>query len=120
MIINNVKFPPPDQGFEIIESTNVDAGRNTKGVVVGQKIGRNIWKLNNLQWTGLTVEQWTAMKKALSSFYIPVTFTDDTNTRRTITMYPGDRTSTPVKVSAKTLEYNKLQTCKFNLIDCGE
>lgn len=117
IIINNVKVPAPDEGYTIIESTNVDAGRNTNGAVIGQKVGRNIWKINNLQWSNLTPQEWASLKQALEPFYVNVTFTDDLNVRHTIKMYPGDRQSQPYNVSG--LGYKRFRDCKFNLIDCG-
>lgn len=116
-IVNGVQFPDPDEGYEIIESTFVDAGRNVNGAVVGQVVGRNIWKINNLQWSHISPEQWIMMKQALKPFYVDVTFTTDENERKTITMYPGDRTSHPLHVSG--YNYDRFKTCKFNLIDCG-
>ena len=115
--IGAVAVPAPDDGFEIQEITNVDAGRNANGVVVGQKVGRNIWKINNLQWSKLTPDEWLSLKKAISKFFVKVTFTADDNKRHTITMYPGDRSSKPYRVSG--LKYEAFKECKFNLIDCG-
>lgn len=116
-VVNGVQFPDPDEGYEIIESTIVDAGRNVNGATVGQIVGRNIWKINNLQWSHISPEQWIMMKDALKPFYVDVTFTTDTNERLTLKMYPGDRTSHPLHVAG--LNYDRFQTCKFNLIDCG-
>jgi hypothetical protein len=117
IIINGVAMPAPDEKPEIIESTFVDSGRNANGVVVGQVVGRPIWKINNLQWSNLTPEQWARLKRALSPFFIPVTFTNDYNERITLIMYPGDRTSTPFHVDG--LSYTQFKNCKFNLIDTG-
>lgn len=110
-------MPAPDEKPEIIESTFVDSGRNANGVVVGQVVGRNIWKINNLQWSNLTPEQWARLKRALQPFFIPVTFTNDYNERMTLIMYPGDRTSTPYHIEG--LSYAQFKGCKFNLIDTG-
>lgn len=115
--INGVDVPAPDEGFDIQEITNVDAGRNTNGTVVGQKIGRNIWKINGLQWTSLSANDWKRIKNALAPFFVEVTFTADDNKRHTVTMYPGDRSSKPYQVSGLT--YKRFRECKFNLIDCG-
>ena len=56
--INGVACPCPMYGIEIIKSVVVDSGRNAKGEVVGQKIGRTLYKLNNLEWRGLTIDEW--------------------------------------------------------------
>lgn len=115
--INGVQMPAPDAGYEIQEMTNVDAGRNANGVVVGQKVGRNVWKLEGLQWTKLTPTEWKTIKNALAPFFVKVTFTADDNRQHTVTMYPGDRSSKPIKAS--NLTYTAFRECKFNLIDCG-
>lgn len=117
LIVNGVKFPCPMYGLDIIHSQTVDSGRNANAAVVGQLIGRKLWKINNLQWGGLDPQTWKEMKKALEPFFVPVTFTTDENERITITMYPSDTTGKPLHV--ENLEYTKFENCKFNLIDCG-
>ena len=117
LIVNGVKFPPPAPGMQIIHSQNVDAGRNANGAVVGQLVGRKLWKINNLQWNGIDAETWAEMKAALEPFFVPVTFTGDDNQRRTVYMYPGDTTGEPLKLDG--IFYSRYATCKFNLIDCG-
>lgn len=117
LIVNGVLFPPPRNTMEIVHSQVVDSGRNVNGAVVGQKIGRKLWKINNLEWAGLDPETWKRMKHALDDFFVPVTFTNDFNERITVTMYPGDVTSKPLFV--KDMTYTQFEKCKFNLIDCG-
>ena len=117
LIVNGVKFPPPAPGMQIIHSQNVDAGRNANGAVVGQLVGRKLWKINNLQWNGIDAETWAEMKSALEPFFVPVTFTGDDNKRHTVYMYPGDTTGEPLKLDG--IFYSRYATCKFNLIDCG-
>lgn len=117
LIVNNVKFPPPRRGMQIIHSQTVNAGRNANNAVVGQLVGRKLWKINNLQWSGLNAETWAEMKAALDPFYVPVTFTGDDNQRHTIYMYPGDTTGQPLFLDG--IFYKNFETCKFNLIDCG-
>lgn len=117
LIVNGVKFPAPDEGLSIKHSQTVDAGRNMKNAVVGQKVGRKIWKIDGLKWSGLDAESWSEMKEALEDFFVPVTFTGDDNKRHTIHMYPGDTTATPLSVD--DIFYKDFETCKFNLIDCG-
>lgn len=117
LIINNVVMPIPAPGYEIVSVQGVNAGRNANNQVVGQKIGRRQWKINNLQWNGLTPEEWKSIKKAIEPFYVPVTFTTDENERLTIYMYPGDATGKPLFIN--NMEYTKFENCKVNLIDCG-
>lgn len=117
LIVNGVKFPCPAPGMEIIRSQNVDSGRNANGAVVGQLVGRKMWKINNLCWNGIDAETWKTMQEALEPFFVPVTFTGDDNERHTVTMYPGDTTGKPLLLSG--ISYKNYETCKFNLIDCG-
>ena len=117
LIINGIQMPCPAPGMEIIHSQNVDAGRNANGAVVGQLVGRKMWKINNLEWHGLNANEWARIKKALEPFYVKVTFTDDTNVRRTLTMYPGDTSGKPLFLD--DIFYKNFEVCKFNLIDCG-
>lgn len=111
-------IPAPDEGYVIAEITNVDAGRNANGEVVGQKVGRNIWKIDGLQWSSLTPTEWQNIKNLLKPFFVRVTFTADDNQRHSVTMYPSDRASKPFH--AEGLSYAKFKECKFNLIDCGK
>lgn len=118
IIVNGVAFPSPDEGYEILHSINVDAGRNTNGAVIGQRVGRPLWKIENLQWSNLDAQSWKEMRQALDPFFVTVTFTTDENERVTIEMYPGDKHAHPSHVEG--LSYTKFKTCKFNLIDCGK
>lgn len=117
LIINGYQCPCPAPGLEIVSSVAVDAGRNVNNAVVGQVVGRRLWKINNLQWNGISAEEWRNIKSALADFYVPVTFTGDDNERHTIIMYPGDTTGQPLFLNG--LYYENYLTCKFNLIDCG-
>ena len=117
IIVNGVALPPPMRGVEIIHSQTVDAGRNANGAVVGQLVGRKLWKLNNIQWNGLDAETWATIKQALEPFYVSVTFTGDDNERHTVMMYPSDTTGQPFQLDG--INYDIYETCKFNLIDCG-
>lgn len=117
LIVNGVSFPVPAPGMEIISTQNVDAGRNANGAVVGQLVGRRLWKINNLQFNGIDADTWATIKKALEPFFVPVTFTGDDNQRHTVTMYPSDTTGQPLHING--LSYDRFLSCKFNLIDCG-
>ena len=87
LIVNGMPFPTPKRGFKITVVTNVEAGVNAFGGVVGQVIGRNQYKLDSMQWDGLDAATWERMLEAVEPFYIPVTFEDpQTRERRTIMM----------------------------------
>lgn len=118
--INGYECPPPKRGVEPIVTTIVDAGRDANGTVVGQRIGRDQYKLNNLEWSWLTAAQWSQILRLLSNFFVYVTFPDPvTNSPITIKMYPGDRTAEPYYVDddGNPTHY---RNCRVNLIDVGE
>lgn len=118
--VNGYDFPCPKVGFQYIISSTVNAGRNANNAVIGQRVGRDLYKFNSLSWAMLEPETWQMMLRAVEDFYIPVTFEDyRTGEPITITMYPGDRTATPLFVDEKTHKITKYENCKFNLIDAG-
>lgn len=117
LAINGVQLPPPVRGLEIIRSQLVDGGRNSKGAVVGQKIGRKLYKLNNLKWSCLTAEQWKLIQDALEPFYVNVSFYNDSNELVTVEMYPGDTNAKPYWLG--NVGYDMYESCSFNLIDTG-
>lgn len=118
--VNGYDYPCPRYGFQYIISTVVDAGRNANGAVVGQRIGRDLYKLDQLQWACLEPEQRMMILKSLEPFYVPVTFEDyRTGQPTTIIMYPGDRTGKPLFVDQITHMVTKDESLAFNLIDAG-
>ena len=120
LAINGQELPPPKRGIEPIVTTLVDAGRDANGKVVGQKIGRDQYKLNNLEWPWLTAEEWSNILSLLSNFFVQVTFPDPvTNEFITLKMYCGDRTAEPYYLddTGKPTHY---RNCRGNLIDVGE
>lgn len=118
--VNGYDFPCPKVGFQYIISSTVNAGRNANNAVIGQRVGRDLYKLNSMSWAMLEPETWQMMLRAVEDFYIPVTFEDyRTGEPITITMYPGDRTATPLFVDENTHKVKKYENCKFNLIDAG-
>ena len=64
LIINGVKFPCPAVGMQIVRSQAVDSGRNANGAVVGQLVGRKLWKIQNLKWVGIDAQTWKEMQDA--------------------------------------------------------
>lgn len=118
--INGVEFPAPDTGLELVVATNVSSGKNAKGEFVGQKVGRDQHKVNNLQWTMLDAETWSKMLQEFDKFVVTAKIPDQVNNDwLTIRMYPGNRTaSTPVEWydDGRPKTY---KTCKVNIIDCG-
>lgn len=118
--VNGYDFPCPRDGFSYTITTTVNAGRNANNAVIGQRVGRDLYKLDNMEWAGLSPETWQMMLKAVEPFYIPVTFEDcRTGNPITITMYPGDRQATPLFADKNTHKVTKYENCKFNLVDAG-
>lgn len=116
--VNGYDYPCPRYGFQYTISTIVDAGRNVNGAVVGQRIGRDLYKLDQLQWACLEPAQRMMILQSLEPFYVPVTFEDfRTGQPITIIMYPGDRTGKPLFVDQITHMVKKDESLAFNLID---
>ena len=117
--INGREFPAPDIGMKEIVSTNVSQGKNAMGEFVGQKVGRDQYKLDALQWKFLDAATWSAMLQEFEKFVVIARIPDMVhNSWITIKMYPGNRTAEPVKVDEndKPVLY---RNCKVNIIDCG-
>lgn len=120
LAINGYELPPPKRGVHPIVTTVVDAGRDANGAVVAQRVGRDQYKIDGLEWSWLTAEQWSKILSILNAFFVNVTFIDPvTNKKKTLKMYVGDRTAEPYWVdgNGKPTHY---RDCKFNLIDVGE
>lgn len=113
-------LPPPKRGLTPVVTTVVDSARNVNGTVVGQRIGRDQYKLDNLEWAWLTAEEWAEILQAVAPFKFNVEFLDPvTNTLRTIRMYCGDRKAEPYWVDAEG-KVTHYMNCRVNLIDLGE
>ena len=118
--INGVEVPYPKRGVTPTVTTVVDAGRNLNGVVVGQRIGRDQYKIDNLEWPYLTAEEWSRILQLVSGFYFNLTFWNPvTNSEKTIRAYCGDRTAEPYWVNEVTGKPTHYINCKVNLIDTG-
>lgn len=118
--INGHSLPPCKRGVSIVVTTVVDSGRDANGAVVGQKVGRDQYKVDGLEWAWLTASQWENILSWLSSFFVNVTFQDPVSgSPKTIKMYCGDRTGQPYWVD-KNGHPTHYRDCKVNLIDTGE
>lgn len=117
--INGYALPPCKRGVRIVLTTAVNAGRDGNGAVVGQRIGRDQYKIDGLEWAWLTASEWQRILSLLQNFYVNVTFNDPyTNTRKTLRMYCGDRTAEPYWVTEDGTPTH-YRNCKVNLIDTG-
>ena len=87
---------------------------------MGQKVGRDQYKIDNLQWSVLTAEEWSLILNLFSAFRVTCTFPDAVNNRFiTLEMYPGNRSATPILFDDEGMP-TMYKNCKVNLIDCGE
>ena len=117
--VNGVDLPYPKRGVQPVVTTIVNAGRNANGVVIGQRIGRDQYKLNNLEWPWLSAAEWETILRLISDFYFNVTFPDPvTGEERTIRMYCGDRSAEPYWVDSDG-HPTYYRNCKVNFIDTG-
>lgn len=117
--INGKQYPSPGLYPNMVVTTAVNAGRNANNKVVGQKIGRDNYKIDNLSWPYLDAATWSSMLKEFENFFVTVEFWDMVNnTWKTLTMYPGDRTA-DVYMTDKQGKPISYINCKVNLIDAG-
>lgn len=117
--INGKEFPSPDMGGSLVVSTNVSSGKNALGEFVGQKIGRDQYKFESLQWSFLDAGTWAAMLQEFDKFVVTARIPDMVHDRfMTIQMYPGNRTAIPIEFTPEGLP-SMYKDCKVNIVDCG-
>ncbi len=117
--INGREFPAPDVGGTLLVATNVSDGKNALGEFIGQRVGRDQYKFENLQWKFLDAETWSSILKEFEKFVVTARIPDMVNNRfMTIRMYPGNRTATPVEFAPDGLP-TMYKDCKVNIVDCG-
>ena len=117
--INGRTFPGPDVGGKLTVATNVSQGKNALGEFVGQKVGRDQYKFDNLQWKQLDAKTWSDMLKEFEKFVVIARIPDMVNNDwMTLKMYPGNRTAEPIAFDADGLP-TLYQNCKVNIVDCG-
>lgn len=118
--INGKSFPSPDRGLTFEIDSFVDSARNANNEFVGQKVGRDQYKIDNLQWYLLPATVWSELLQEFAKFEIMVKFPDMvTNSMITLTMYPGNRTAQPLYTDPSTQLPTWYTMCKCNIIDCG-
>ncbi len=117
--INGREFPAPDNVWELVVATNVTEGKNAQGEFIGDKVGRDQYKVNNLQWSYLDAETWAQMCQEFDSFVVTAKIWDMVkNDWITLQMYPGNRSATGGINTADQMP-TKYKLCKVNIIDCG-
>lgn len=119
--VNGYDFPCPKYGFSYTITTTVSDARDSNNSVIGQRVGRDLIKLDNMEWSCLKPQVWQRMLKAVEPFFVPVTFEDyRTGLPITVIMYPGDRTAKPLFADTKTHKVTMYENCAFNLVDAGK
>ena len=118
-MVNGKAFPAPKRYPNMVVTTAVDAGRNANNKVVGQKIGRDNYKIDNLEWPYLDAATWSSMLKEFSNFFVDVRFWDMVNNDWiTLKMYPGDRSADVFKINSDGRPTHYIN-CKVNIVDTG-
>ena len=118
--INGEAFPYPDResGLQSVQ-TIVDSARNANGVMVGERVGRDMGKIE-LTWSVLTPEMWSQMLQIFSNFTFSLRYLDMvTNDWVTRTFYVGDRSAQPFLCDPETGRPKYYLNCKANVIDVG-
>ena len=117
--INGREFPAPDIGGNLVVATNVSDGKNALGEFIGQRVGCDQYKFENLQWKFLPAETWATMLQEFDKFVVTAKVPDMVHNRMmTIRMYPGNRTATPAEFDPSGLP-TLYKDCKVNIVDCG-
>lgn len=117
--INGREYPSPDIGGNLVVAMNVSDGKNALGEFIGQRVGRDQYKFENLQWKFLDAATWAAMLQEFDKFVVTAKIPDMVhNCMMTIRMYPGNRTATPIEFDVDGLP-TRYMDCKVNIIDCG-
>jgi hypothetical protein len=122
LTIDGTPIPTPIRGLTEEVSTNVNSGRNANGELVGEKVGRDIYKLNNMEWRWLTKDQWAQICSLVGdggNFKFQATFPDMVNGGFcTHLCYCGNRTAEPYYINNNG-DFTRYKSCKMNIIDCG-
>lgn len=120
ILINDQELPPCKRGVDIQVVTTVDSSRNANGVMVGQKIGRDQYKIDGLEWSWLKAGDWQTILELMKDFFFYVTFTDPVTCNRTkIECYCGDRSAEPYWLRESDGKVKYYKDCKVNLVDTG-
>lgn len=119
LTINDREFPAPDVGGSLVVATNVSDGKNALGEFIGQRVGRDQYKFENLQWKLLPAATWAEILQEFDKFVVTARIPDMVHNRfMTVRMYPGNRTAEPAEFDKDGLP-TVYRDCKVNIIDCG-
>lgn len=118
--INNVALPYPDkESGALTVSTMVESARTADGVMRGERVGRDLRKIE-MTWNVLEANEWSSILQLLNAFKVTVRYYDMVdNTWNTRLMYCSDRTARPYMVNKTTGKPKYYLNCSVNLIDIG-
>ena len=117
LIINGETIPTPSRGLEFVISTAVNSGRNAENKVIGEKVGRDTLKYNNLTWKWLSADDWHKICRLLDSFFVYAKIWSPADSKFVrLKVYPGDRSAQPYWLD-KNGRPTAYTDCKVNLID---
>ena len=116
--LNGQPVATPARGLEFVLSTAVNSGRSAENVVVGEKVGRDTLKYNNLTWSWLPAAEWHKICSILDAFFVSAKVWHPSKGKFVnITIYPGDRSGQPYWIDSTTKEPLYYTDCKVNIID---
>lgn len=118
--INDVTLPPTKRGVTVTSFTLTRTNRNANGIIVGQKVGRDQFKIENLEWSWLPAEEWENILQQITSELVSVTFVNPkTNSPVTINMLCSEQSGQPYWINDNG-EPTHYRSCKLKLTDIGE
>jgi hypothetical protein len=117
--INGVDVPSPTRGLTEILTTAVNNGRNMNAEMIGERVGRDQYKIDNLEWRGLWRDEWAQILQLTEDFFFIATIPDmRSGGWITLKMYRGDATAQPYWLEDDG-NFKWYESCKMNIIDCG-
>lgn len=119
--INGKQIPFPQYGVKQEIYTTVSTSRNAKNQVVGQRVGRDQYKLDNVVFPVLSASDWSEVLTLGKNYYVTVRFfAMDKNKWATTKMYVGDRSAEVLRIDPSTGKVLLWKDCQMNLIDVGK
>lgn len=116
LVINGVDIPTPNvMDIDKHDLDSSDTHRNELGIIVRDRIRRDVYKLQLEFWAKTSSEIHT-INTAIQDEEFPVTFPTPTG-NVTKTMYAGDRSLVLARYSPEGFTESRW-TLKFNLVEC--
>ena len=118
--INGVALPYPDkESGALTISTMVESARTADGVMRGERVGRDLVKIE-MTWNVLEPAEWANILRLLQNFKVTVRYFDMvSNNWSEKYMYCSDRSARPFLINKNTGKPKYYLNCSVNLIDIG-